>query len=84
MTRILTATALMLSLGAGAAFASSDYGLSAEQTAQIKTRLTEQGYEVRKIDREDGMIEVYALKDGKRLELYLDDAFNVVKTKSDD
>ena len=40
--------------------------------AKITTELTAQGYEVRKIGQEDGMIEVYAVKDGKTYELYLD------------
>ncbi len=30
------------------------------------------------------MIEVYALKDGQRLELYLDKDLKIVRTKSDD
>ena len=43
-----------------------------------------EGYKVRKIDMEDGMIEAYVLKDGQRLELYLDAALNVVRSKIDD
>ena len=46
--------------------------------------LTAEGYEVRRVDSEDGMIEVYALKDGARLELYLDSDLNIVKTKGED
>ncbi|WP_425102017.1 PepSY domain-containing protein [Tropicibacter sp. S64] len=80
MTRILTASILALSLGAGAAFASTD--LSVEQQDALRAKLTEEGYEVRKIDSEDGMIEVYALKDGARVELYLDADFNVVRIKN--
>lgn len=40
----------------------------------IRARLTELGYEVRKIGREDGMIEVYALQGKMMYELYVDPA----------
>lgn len=40
--------------------------------AQIRATLTGQGYEVRKTDTEDGKIEVYAVKEGKKLEIYVD------------
>jgi hypothetical protein len=83
MTRIL-ALALALSLPVSA-FASSDYSnLTAERKTEITNKLTADGYEVRKIDMEDGMIEAYVLKDGQRFELYLDAALNVVSTKTDD
>ncbi|WGW03009.1 PepSY domain-containing protein [Tropicibacter oceani] len=82
MTRILTASILALVLGTGAALASGN--LSTQQQEQIRAKLTAQGYDVRKIESEDGMIEVYALKDGARLELYLDADFNIIKTKIDD
>lgn len=82
MTRIL-ALALTLALPVSA-FASSDAALTTERMTEIRTKLTNEGYEVRKIDIEDGMIEAYVLKDGQRLELYLDTALNVVRTKVDD
>jgi hypothetical protein len=82
MTRIL-ALALALALPASA-FASSDDALSTERLTEIRTKLTAEGYEVRKIEMEDGMIEAYVLKNGERLELYLDAALNVVRTKADD
>lgn len=37
----------------------------------IKQALTAQGYEVRKIEEEDGCYEAYALKDGKKFEIYI-------------
>ncbi|MCW8843364.1 MAG: PepSY domain-containing protein [Rhodobacteraceae bacterium] len=71
-----------------AAFASdddSDYArLTPEIKTQIRTTLTEQGYEVRKIKMDDGYFEAYALKDGTRFEVYLDKDLNIVKTKIDD
>ena len=73
----LTALAL-----AGPAFASPD--VDAATQSQIREKLTAEGYEVRKIDNEDGMIEVYALKNGERFELYLDADLNVVLSKTED
>jgi Cu/Ag efflux protein CusF len=82
MTRIL-ALALALALPVSA-FASSDAALTTERVTEITNKLTSEGYEVRKIDMEDGMIEAYVLKNGQRYELYLDAALNVVSTKIDD
>lgn len=83
MTRILI-LALALSMPVSA-FASSDYSsLTQERKTEITNKLVAEGYEVRKIDMEDGMIEVYALKDGQRFELYLDEALNVVSSEIDD
>lgn len=83
MIRTLTLSAALLTATAFGALA-TDGHLDATRSAEIKTKLTEQGYDVRKIEMEDGMIEVYALKDGQRLELYLDEQLNVVRTKADD
>ena len=74
--------ALTLVSGAGAAFASPEVDAATQE--QIRAKLTAEGYEVRKIDMEDGQIEVYALKDGARLEIYLDASLNVVGTKVQD
>lgn len=82
MTRIL-ALALALALPVSA-FASSDAALTTERVTEITNKLNAEGYEVRKIDMEDGMIEAYVLKNGQRYELYLDAALNVVSTKIDD
>ena len=76
----LTAATLALALGAAApAFARAE--ITAELQAQITDMLVADGYEVRKIVPEDGMIEVYALKDGQMLELYLDAELNIVRIK---
>ncbi|MHC0052962.1 PepSY domain-containing protein [Actibacterium sp. D379-3] len=90
MTKFSTrAIALSLALGTlaatgGAALASGYERLKPEQAQQIRTRLQQEGYEVRKIEAEDGMIEVYALKNGMRYELYLDQALNIVRSKQND
>lgn len=80
---LLSAAILATATGSGV-MASSDYGISQETRAKVTEKLTAEGYEVRKIKSEDGMIEVYALKDGKKLELYLDTDLNIARTKTDD
>lgn len=78
------ATAAVLSVFvAGAAFAAGDVALTDENTAQVRTVLTEQGYEVAKVRLEDGMYEAYARKDGERYEIYLNGDFEVVRVKKD-
>ena len=40
----------------------------------VKAKMTELGYEVRKADMEDGDIEVYVIKDNKMAEVYVSQA----------
>jgi len=83
MTRII-ATALAI-LASGAALASgADTTLDTDTRAAITEKLTAQGYEVRKIEVEDGIYEAYALKDTNRYEIYLDRDLDVVKSEMDD
>lgn len=86
MFKTLTVAALVtaLSVAAPAAFASGSSKMSTETRDAIRTKLTEQGYEVRKIEAEDGMYEAYVIKDGTRMELYLNSELEIVKTKTDD
>ncbi|MCA0996445.1 MULTISPECIES: PepSY domain-containing protein [Roseobacteraceae] len=80
--RFVTSAFIAALLTASAAVASPEIP---EQTqAQVREKLTAEGYDVRRIDSEDGLIEVYALKDGKKLELYLDESLKIVRSKSDD
>ncbi|MCE8539911.1 PepSY domain-containing protein [Ruegeria pomeroyi] len=44
-------------------------GTSSEE---IRTSLKDLGYDVRKIEDEDGKIEAYVVKDGKMAEIYVD------------
>ena len=82
MTRII---ALALAIAAGSVVhASDDMAADPAKAAVIKAQLTEQGYDVRKVEMEDGMYEAYAMKDGERFEIYLDADLNVVKTEKDD
>ena len=80
MKTLATATDLILGLGLPALAGSMPDAATREK---ITADLTAQGYEVRKIDREDGMIEVYAVKDGKMYEIYLDAELKVVRTKEE-
>ena len=83
MKSTVTAALLAVALGAAAAPmpAMAAGAVTAEMQAQITQMLTTGGYEVRKIVPENGMIEVYALKDGQMLELYLDAGLNIVRIK---
>ena len=83
MTRII---ALALAIAAGTLAHASDDDIMPDtaKAEAIKAQLTEQGYEVRKIEMEDGLYEAYAMKDGERYEIYLDAGLNIVKTERDD
>jgi hypothetical protein len=82
MTRII---ALALALSLGGIAQASDYGkVDPAKAEAIKAMLTEQGYDVRRIKTEDGMYEAYAMKDGQRLEVYVNDDLEIVRTKADD
>ena len=82
-TAIAVALALPLPLSA----ASSELkGATLGKTAEeIITSLTAQGYEVKKVKPEDGMLEAYALKNGQRFEIYVDTTSGTVsKVKAND
>ena len=78
LTRIAAGVVLGLGLGLPA-LASND--IDAATRDKVTAQLVGEGYEVRKIGSEDGMIEVYALKDGKQFEIYLDQDLKVVRIK---
>lgn len=50
----------------------------------IKAALVEKGYQVRKVEIEDGELEAYAMKDGHRYEIYVDTASGAVTKVEDD
>jgi len=85
MKKILTSTLVASSLLLGTAAASfaegSEQAADAAKQDQIRASLTGQGYDVRKVDMEDGMYEVYAMKDGKKVQLFLDDSMKIVRTQ---
>lgn len=78
---ILPATALVLALTGGALASDKP---TPEMADKVRATLTEQGYEVAKIEMEDGLYEAYARKDGKRYEVFLNAAMDVVKVEEDD
>lgn len=69
-------TSVVLLAGASALLASEEFEAApSRETAAthqaVRSKLMGQGYEVRKIESEDGLLEVYAVKDGQKYELYL-------------
>jgi hypothetical protein len=80
------AAALGLAMGAAAAPADIAKGETLGNDAEaITAALVAKGYEVRKVESEDGELEAYALKDGVRYEIYVDTASGAVtKVKEDD
>lgn len=83
--RKLTAAAILgLSmLAAPMAMAESDEGeVDAATTEKVTAQLTAEGFEVRKLDLEDGMIEAYVVKDGETSTVFLDpETLEVVKNE---
>jgi hypothetical protein len=73
------AVALVLASAAAPVLASDE--VSEADKAQITTMLTEMGYEVRKIEIDDGELEAYVVKDGKAYELVLERTFEIVESK---
>jgi hypothetical protein len=60
---------------ASAAAASEMMGtVLGKTTNEVSAKLKSMGYEVRRFENEDGMIEGYAIKDGKRYEVYVNPA----------
>lgn len=62
---------------APAAFAEDTVHPALEQ--KLTEQLKAEGYEVRKIQMEDGLIEAYAVKNGEKFELYFDNELKAVK-----
>lgn len=84
MQTILKPLVILAALGltAGPVLASDDHTRAAGiDRAAVTEKLQAEGYEVRKIEMEDGLIEVYATREGARYELKLDRDLNIVKSK---
>lgn len=75
----LAATALMLS--ATAVMAEAD--LTPEMKQKIEDTLKAQGYEVGKIKVEDGLYEAYVKKGDEKIELFLNEKLEIVKSEND-
>ena len=75
----------LLALVVGMAFpALAEESVDATTQDKLTKLLTDQGYEIRRIDAEDGLIEVYALKDGHKLEIYFDKDLKQVEVREMD
>ncbi|MCB1338566.1 MAG: PepSY domain-containing protein [Maritimibacter sp.] len=85
MRKLLLATALVLATApAFAADLVMGTQLGTSEDA-IRAALTELGWEVRKLDTEDGMIEVYAVMGDKMAEIYIDPTSGeIVKISAND
>ncbi len=76
---IVTTAALPASAAMMCTDAPIEKWMSRDQVAKM---FTEKGYDVRKVKREDNCLEVYAIKDGKKMEIYIDPVNGkIVKTK---
>lgn len=65
----------------GAPMAMAEGGdVDAATQAKITATMTAEGYDVRKMEIEDGFLEVYAVKDGKTFQVFYDDKLALVKT----
>ena len=71
---------LVLALAAGPALAQEvNIGdVLGSEIGAIATTLKERGYDVRKTEREEGEIELYAVREGRRFEIYVDPANGAV------
>lgn len=78
--KIAMATLAVSVLTSPMAFASDDEGeVDAAVQAQLTEQLKAEGYDVRQFKAEDGLIEVYVVKDGKMQELWFDAALKPVE-----
>jgi len=71
--------AVALLLLAGPSFADGEDTVDAATKEKVTALLVAQGYDVRKIEHEGGLIEVYVVKDGKMEELFFDADLNPVE-----
>jgi hypothetical protein len=83
MKRIIIAAVFAGTLTAPAAFAENEGLVENEQIRlAITDVVTAQGYDVRKIVREDDMFEAYAVKDGAMFEVVLNSAYEIVAVEA--
>lgn len=82
--KIMVATVALGVLSAPMAFAETEGEVDAAVQAQLTEQLVAQGYDVRQFKAEDGLIEVYVVKDGKMEELWFDAALKQVEHEEGD
>jgi hypothetical protein len=72
------AAALVLPLGLAQAASELDGATLGKSTDEIKVSLAAQGYEVRKVKHDDGMLKAQARKGDTRYEVYVDTGTGIV------
>lgn len=75
----IVSAAVALMLMVAPSFADGEDTVDAATKEKLTALLVGQGYEVRKIEAEDGLIEVYVVKDGEMAELFFDADLNPVE-----
>jgi hypothetical protein len=83
MKNLTLIAAAALIAGTSALPVLAEQPVAQDKADKLGAELKAQGYEVRRMEMEDGYIEVYALKDGKRMELYFDSNLKQVTRKGD-
>ena len=79
------AGAISLAAGLALAAAVTEGSYAGKDGAEITKSLQAQGYQVRKVEIEDGYLEAYAMLEGHRYEIYVDrKSGKVVKIEQDD
>lgn len=76
----LTTLAATAVLATGAAFAGDVPLNDPAKEAEIRAAMTEKGYDVRSVGTIDGKFEIYAIKDGKAYEIFLDQKLMILET----
>ena len=79
MIRKIAVAVLALSVLTAPLAMASEGEVDAAIQEKLTAQLTAQGYEVRQFKSEDGLIEVYVVKDGKMEELWFDADLNQVE-----
>lgn len=83
--KIAMATLALSVLTSPMVFASdADGEVDAAVQAQLTEQLVAEGYDVRQFKSEDGLIEVYVVKDGKMEELWFDASLKQVEHEEGD
>jgi Peptidase propeptide and YPEB domain len=78
-TRILVSAFITAAILSAPAARASTEAVDPALQEKLTTQLKAEGYEVRKIQMEDGMIEAYAVKNGEKFELFFDTNLKLVK-----
>lgn len=84
MIRKSAVAALALTLLSAPFAMASEGKVDAAAQETLTAQLTAEGYEVRQFKAEDGLIEVYVVKDGKMQELWFDADLKQVEHEEDE